>query len=157
MQSWVGAELGFIAQAYTAAKLTGKHPFLILCKSLPYRFLPFMYLLLAGTTVLTEREIGELRRVEQRFKHTSPDEEQEQEQEQEQGNDSTQPAEGSPRRSVNAALPMLGLVLGAVVGMVVTGIDGCDSHVDPVSQEHAPLPHTLVTIPRYCYHWMCCG
>ena len=125
MQSWVGAELGFILAAYKAAGVPCDDPFVVLVKSIPYRVLPLLMIAIPAMTIGMKKEIGELRRIEHEYlaKHTElPTDPQHTDHAAADGGGAMEPPADAPIRAVNAVLPLVTLVGGTVVGMAVTGV-----------------------------------
>jgi Na+/H+ antiporter NhaC len=128
VSTWVGFEISLIGDGLAAAAaasggqielaaLSDANPFTVFLHSIPYLFYPLLALLMVGLIVVLQRDFGPMLRAEQRASRgeglyrdgamlmTDT------------GAESLEPAEGTPLRWINAALPVF-----SVVGVVLLGL-----------------------------------
>ncbi|MFW6050648.1 MAG: Na+/H+ antiporter NhaC family protein [Myxococcota bacterium] len=116
VSSWIGVELSYIADQYAALGLTAD-PFVILLKTLPYRFYPILMLVFVLAVAWTGRDFGSMARAERRAQVSGqvlrpgsrP------------ASDLGEAAEEATPRWANAVVPIGVLVLVALAGMFATG------------------------------------
>jgi Na+/H+ antiporter NhaC len=68
ISSWIGVELGYIADQYRALGLEGE-PFDVFLRTLPYRFYPVLMIVFVGLVAWTGRDFGAMARAERRAFH----------------------------------------------------------------------------------------
>lgn len=116
VSSWIGVEVGYIADQYARLGIEGD-PYVVFLKTLPYRFYPLLMLWFGLVVVWTGRDFGPMRRAETRARETgavtAPD-----------ARPASQFAEADPGaspRAANALVPIAVVVAVTVVGMWTTG------------------------------------
>ncbi|MFC5382333.1 Na+/H+ antiporter NhaC family protein [Aquipuribacter nitratireducens] len=117
ISTWIGFEVGLIEEALASAGID-ESAYGVFVSSLPYRFYPVLALLLVFAVALSGRDIGSMRRAEQRALSGQVS----RRDDLASGSDDELAAkEGAPHRLVNAVVPLLVLV-GATLGFLfVTG------------------------------------
>lgn len=65
VSSWVGVEVGYIADQYASLGIPGD-PYLVFLETIPYRFYPLLMLWFGLVIVLTRRDFGPMREAERR-------------------------------------------------------------------------------------------
>jgi Na+/H+ antiporter NhaC len=127
--TWVGAEVGFIADGFTnyakdgstvPAFLAGTSAMTAFVQSIPYRFYPILSLLLVFLVCLTGRDFGPMLKAERRALRGegTPDQADPQ--------NPHQPADGAPRWWLGA-VPVLTLVVVTLTVLVATGLAADDT------------------------------
>jgi Na+/H+ antiporter NhaC len=121
VSSWVGVEMGYIADQYTLIGLDGE-PFVVLLQTLPHRYYPLLMLVFVGLVAWTGRDFGAMARAEARAFQSGqllregarP------------ASDLDEPASraGGSGSVANALVPIAVIVCTAVAGLVVTGRQG---------------------------------
>ena len=120
ISSWIGMEIGLIDDAYRALGLHGD-AYWVFIQSLPYRAYPILMLLFGFMIIWSRRDFGPMYRAEKRAR--------------EQGlllregarpaasfeGKEMQPAPETPKRWVNAVLPIVVTVAVVVLGMILDG------------------------------------
>jgi Na+/H+ antiporter NhaC len=120
--TWIGYEVGLIGEAVSRLPNYDEAAYSVFLNSLPYSFYPLLMIaFVLGVTTL-RRDFGPMLRAEQRaratgqlFRPGSTIARVEREA------SALEPPEGRPRRAINAALPILVLVVGVLAGLYVTG------------------------------------
>ena len=67
ISSWVGVELGYIQDQYSAIGLEKYGAFSVFLRTLPYRFFPLLSILVPLVSILTKRDFGSLLEAENEF------------------------------------------------------------------------------------------
>ena len=119
VSSWIGVEIGYIAAQYDELGLEGD-PFMVFLETIPYRFYPLLMIAFVIMVILARRDFGPMRRAEMRAR--------------EHGRvlrEGARPAadheaeHGLADRQephwINAAVPIVAVVLVALGGMYFTG------------------------------------
>jgi Na+/H+ antiporter NhaC len=120
ISTWVGFEVGLIAGAFTTLGLDF-NPYGVFVASIPYRFYPLFALVLGFTIAISRRDLGPMRKAEQRAALTGAviaD-----------GDiplaDYTQgglmPRDEVPKRALNAFVPIATVVIVTLAGLFVSG------------------------------------
>ncbi|MBX3273443.1 MAG: hypothetical protein KF729_24480 [Sandaracinaceae bacterium] len=126
VSSWVGVEVGYIADQYAAVGLAGD-PYLVFLETIPYRFYPILMLVFGLYVILMRRDFGPMHAAEQRAlrgeglvrpgsKPASDFDAHE-----------LTPPEGRPPRWAHAVIPIAVVIVTAVIGMYVTGSEALDA------------------------------
>jgi Na+/H+ antiporter NhaC len=121
ISSWVGVEVGYIADQYTALGLEGD-PYLVFLQTIPYRFYPLLMLWFGLLLVLTQRDFGPMAAAEARAAANgevsrpgaSPASDFEAEE--------LSPPAGSRPRWGLAVFPIVVVIAAAMIGMWATGV-----------------------------------
>ena len=120
ISSWVGVEVGYIADQYAALGLEGD-PYLVFLETIPYRFYPILMLWFGLLLVLTKRDFGPMLKAETRATQTgellAPGADPASDFEA----DVLLPPKGKKPRWINAVAPILVVITTAMVGMYTTG------------------------------------
>ncbi len=120
--TWIGFEVGLINEAIAQIPSLSLDGYGVFLESILYRFYPVLALFFVFVIAFTDREFGPMYDAEHRARTTGAV----------LGADARVdaaaaegaefvPPEGTPRRGINAILPVLVLVGGVLVGLVVTG------------------------------------
>ena len=123
ISAWIGFEVGLIAAAFTALDLP-LNAYATFIASIPYRFYPLLALVLGLTVALSDRDIGPMAKAERRARSTGKVLADGAVPLADFGAERLAPADGTPRRAINALLPILAVGCVAVVGMYVSGAAG---------------------------------
>ncbi len=126
ISTWIGFEVGLIGGAFTALDLP-YDPYLTFLASIPYRFYPFLMLVLGLTIALGRRDFGPMLRAERRALHSghviAP------------GDTALadfdhqdmEPPPGTKHLAVNAVLPVVTVIAVTLAGLVITGAPAVDA------------------------------
>ena len=125
VSSWVGVEVGYIADQYSALGIEGD-PYLIFLETIPYRFYPLLMLFFGLMIIVLRRDFGPMRRAEERALHdghlirpgSDPASDFE-------AKELSPPKGAKPRWSL-AVWPIVVVVVTAMAGMYVTGSAALD-------------------------------
>ena len=132
VSTWVGFEISLIGDGLAAAAaasggqielaaLADANPFTVFLHSIPYLFYPLLALFMVGMVVFLQRDFGPMLKAEQRASRgeglyrdgamlmTDT------------GSEVLEPAEGTPLRWINAALPVVSVVVVVLVGLYLEG------------------------------------
>ena len=120
VSSWVGVEVGYIADQYASLGIQGD-PYLVFLETIPYRFYPILMLWFGLMLIVTKRDFGPMLTAERRALHhghlsrpgSNPASDFDAKE--------LAPPEGQRPKWINAVAPILAVVLTAMVGMYVTG------------------------------------
>jgi Na+/H+ antiporter NhaC len=113
--TWIGAELSYIQDGINVIGLD-MSAYSVFFKSLAYSFYPLLTLGFVLMIILTGRDFGPMLKAECKARTASVSEAQTT------GNEST------PAHIVDALIPLLVLIIGTIVGLVVTGYDAAVWH-----------------------------
>ncbi|WP_420457324.1 Na+/H+ antiporter NhaC family protein [Rubrivirga sp.] len=120
--TWIGYEVGLIGTAIDALPGYDEGAYSVFLNSIPYSFYPILALFFVYLIAGTRRDFGPMLAAERRARQTgqlyrpgSNAEAAEAE------SDLMTPPEDAPKRLVNAVLPIGVLVVGVIVGLVLTG------------------------------------
>lgn len=127
ISTWIGFEVGLIAAAFTQLEISSEYnAYGTFLASILYRFYPLFALVLGFTIASTRRDFGPMLKAERRASRTGAVI----------GEGDTplafaaveklSPPEGSPRRAVNALVPIATVVVVTLVGLFITGADGLE-------------------------------
>ena len=127
ISTWIGYEVGLIDQGMQQAGMVGRNAYAVFLDMLPYSFYPIFTLAFGFILVSMNRDFGPMRIAERRARREGKlyrdgaqlatdltD------------SSSVMPAEGVRPRWWNAALPILTVVLVALAGLYVTGVDAIE-------------------------------
>ncbi|HJL15722.1 MAG TPA: Na+/H+ antiporter NhaC family protein [Sandaracinaceae bacterium LLY-WYZ-13_1] len=137
VSSWVGVEVGYIADQYAALGLEGD-PYLVFLETIPYRFYPLLMLWFGLMLVLFRRDFGPMATAERRAVHegallrpgADPASDFEA--------DELSPPEGADAHWIGAVVPIVVVIVTAMGGMYVTGHDALiDARQDAVATRDA--------------------
>jgi len=123
ISSWIGFEVGLIAAAFAVVDIPF-NAYTTFVASIPYRFYPIFALVLGFTIAVTGRDFGPMLKAERRARRTGklladgavP-----------LANFNTgilEPPPETPRRAINALLPILAVITITIVGMYTSGSEG---------------------------------
>ncbi len=114
--TWIGAELSYIVSG-TANLGIDESPYNILLSSIPYSFYPVFTLVFMFMLIMKRRDFGPMHRVETDARKNPP-------------TDDMQPHSQSQYKNVkgkerwyNAAIPVLIIIFGTIIGLLYTGWD----------------------------------
>lgn len=128
ISTWIGYEVGLIDEGLKQAGWVGMNAYAVFIDMLPYSFYPIFTLLFAAMLILLRRDFGPMYRAEKRARTegklfrdgaqlaTDLTE-----------SASVMPAEGVQPRWWNAALPILTVVLVALAGLYLTGVEALEA------------------------------
>jgi len=121
--TWIGFEVGLIGDTTKSLEGFTEGAYSVFLNSLPYSFYPWLAMLFVFVVALSGRDFGPMLRAERRARESGilwgegarieTD-------------DSAAPdhQDDRPERALNAVIPVLVLVVGVLVGLLVTGSDG---------------------------------
>ncbi|WNJ21486.1 Na+/H+ antiporter NhaC family protein [Pontibacter sp. G13] len=123
--TWIGAELSYIegGVANLANFPQDSSAYSIFLHSIPFSFYPILTLVFILMVVLTGRDFGPMLKAERRARATGKVFEQQEDVEMDAELSHFQPAPGVPIRAWNAAIPIVILVFGVIIGLLYTGWD----------------------------------
>jgi len=125
ISTWVGFEIGLIADAFAKLQLPFD-AYTTFLASIPYRFYPIFALVLGFTLASSGIDFGPMRRAEERTRRTGDPLGEDAEPIAEYGSQATEPPADIPKRALNAFLPILTVVAVTVLGLYVTGAAGLE-------------------------------
>jgi len=125
VSSWIGVEVGYIADQYQSLGLEGD-PYIVFLKTIPYRFYPLLMLVFGLSVVLWRRDFGPMYRAEHRARMTGRVIAEGAKPASHLGEDASGDAGVEPRW-LNAVVPIVAVVATAALGMWVTGTAAVDA------------------------------
>lgn len=125
ISTWIGFEVGLIAAAFTQLGIPF-NPYVTFIESIPYRFYPIFALVLGFTIAFACRDFGPMLKAELRASETGDVVAPGDKPLADYSESSLQPSPDTPRRAINAFLPILTVIVVTVVGMYVSGASGLD-------------------------------
>ena len=108
--TWIGAELSYINDGISAIGLDVS-AYSVFFNSLAYSFYPFLTLGFVLMIILSGRDFGSMLKAERKARAASAVET---------GMESGEPR---PAHAIDALIPMLVLILGTIIGLIITGYD----------------------------------
>ena len=128
--TWIGYEIGLIGDSLSKMDGLDTDAYLLFLNTLPYSFYPVMAIAFVFMVSASGRDFGPMLESERRAReHGSENAEVKPEKAQE--GETLKPAKGKPQRAFNAYIPVLVLVIGVVIGLYVTGLEGAADIVNP--------------------------
>ena len=120
--TWIGYQVGLIDEALKQVGAGDLEGYALFLESIPYAFYPILAIIFVFMVTGTGRDFGPMLAAERRARHTGVVESAPTEA----GEVSIDeqpivPIEDKPHRAINAALPVLILVLAVLIGLLVTG------------------------------------
>lgn len=128
ISTWIGYEIGLIDDALRSVGYHLENAYWILIESLPYRFYPILALVLGFLIAFTRRDFGPMFKAERRARDTG--------QLFREGaqlatdltdSSAVTPDERTPKRWWNAALPIATVLVAALVGLYITGVQSIEA------------------------------
>lgn len=129
--TWIGAELGYIGNGIDNINANGtviqEGVYSIFLHSLAYSYYPIFTLVFILMLILMKRDFGPMFKAETRARNTGevnatpPDEDDAAEL------NALTPKENTPLRARNAVIPVLIIVLGTLVGLLITGFNAAEA------------------------------
>ncbi len=119
VSTWIGAELSYIADGVAEIGLE-QTPYSIFFNSLAYSFYPIFALLFILLLVSRRRDFGPMLKAERQARHREPVDMVEE------GpgiSGKMKPVKGIRFRSINAIIPILVIIVGAITGLIYTGLE----------------------------------
>ncbi|MEM9553892.1 MAG: Na+/H+ antiporter NhaC family protein [Acidobacteriota bacterium] len=126
ISTWVGFEIGLIGDAFERLELPFD-AYSAFLSSIPYRFYPFLALVLVLTVALSRRDLGAMWRAETRARSTGRVLGEGARPIAEYGSAEVEPPAEAPKRALNALLPIAVVVVVTVLGLWRTGAAGLEA------------------------------
>lgn len=134
--TWIGAELGYIKDGISSLPDLNESPYVVFVNSLAYSFYPVFTLVFILFLIFKRKDFGPMLKAERRARTTGRVSEARAAHEEEKINEeigSLTPTEDVPHRWWNAAIPVLVVIVGTILGLYFTGREN-------TSQEELALP-----------------
>jgi Na+/H+ antiporter NhaC len=128
--TWIGYEIGLIGDSLSKMDGLDTDAYLLFLNTLPYSFYPIMAIAFVFMVSASGRDFGPMLESERRAREQGS-ENAEVKPEKAQEGETLKPVKGKPQRAFNAYIPVLVLVIGVVVGLYVTGLEGAADIVNP--------------------------
>ncbi|MEM8931810.1 MAG: Na+/H+ antiporter NhaC family protein [Acidobacteriota bacterium] len=123
ISTWVGFEIGLIADAFTSLGLQ-LDPYGTFVQTIPYRFYPIFALTMVLMIALGGVDFGPMRRAERRARTTGRLLDEGAQPIADYSNAEVEPPADAPKRAANALLPILTVIVMVVLGLWITGRAG---------------------------------
>lgn len=121
ISSWVGLQIGYTKAVLDALGLSPPlNGFVVVLRSLPYRFFPLLYLLLILLVLVSGKDFGPMANSEKSGE--AMDSETDSKGATEGGGGGIMPKPGTPLRSSNAVVPFGAVIVVTFVGMIIDGM-----------------------------------
>lgn len=125
ISSWVGLQIGYTKAVLESLGVSSVDGFVVVLRSIPFRFFPLFYLLLILVILVSRRDFGPMRESEQgsagpQGQSTSLQSGVEGGSEGERAGITPKP--GTPLRSSNALIPFTAVIMVTCVGMIFDGV-----------------------------------
>lgn len=120
VSSWVGVEVGYIADQYAALGIEGD-PYMVFLETIPYRFYPLLMLFFGLMLIVWRRDFGPMLTAERRAIETGALMRDGADPASDFDAEELRPPEGTTPRWVNAVIPIVVVIATAVMGMAFTG------------------------------------
>jgi Na+/H+ antiporter NhaC len=120
--TWIGYQVGLIGDAISYIPDLNSEAYLLFLQTIPYSFYPLLAIAFVFMVALTGRDFGPMARAEEQARNRGVEEDE--------GHldssmaEDCEPIEAvadKPQRAINAALPILMLIMGVMGGLYVTG------------------------------------
>jgi len=125
ISSWIGFEVGLIAAAFATLGIQ-QNAYLTFVASIPYRFYPIFALVLGFTIAVSGRDFGPMLKAERRSRKSGKVLDDAAVPLADLNNEHLTPPESAPKRSRNAIVPILAVIVVTIGGMMVNGSEGLD-------------------------------
>ena len=120
--TWIGYEVGLIGTAVAKLPTYDESAYAVFLQSIPYSFYPILALGFVYAIAVSRRDFGPMLRAERRARETGQLYRPGSSIEQAEAESSVLvPDEHTPRRAFNAVIPIVVLVVGVLVGLLITG------------------------------------
>jgi Na+/H+ antiporter NhaC len=122
--TWIGYQVGLLGTAIEGIEGFSQGAYSVFLSSLPYNFYPFLALFFVFLIAYSRYDFGPMYEAEKRARETGEvlgTEAQVDEAASE--GEELEPPDGTPRRALNAVIPIVVLVGGVLVGLYATGLD----------------------------------
>ncbi len=120
ISSWIGVEIGYIADQYRALGIEGD-AYVIFLRTIPHLFYPILMLIFGFIVIFTRRDFGPMWRAERRARRTGKLMADEARPASDFEDPTIAPKPDAPRRWINAAVPVVVVITTILVGMYLDG------------------------------------
>jgi len=123
--TWIGAELSYIDGAISTLEGfdTGLTPYSIFISSLKYSFYPILTLIFILILIYTKRDYGAMYKAETRARTTGQVSPAATDSEDKSEMEDLSPVKGAPLKWRNAVIPVMGVILMTIFGLIDTGME----------------------------------
>ncbi|UCF78052.1 MAG: Na+/H+ antiporter NhaC family protein [Candidatus Eiseniibacteriota bacterium] len=125
ISTWIGYEVGLIADSFTALGIT-ESPYLAFVRSIPFRFYPIFALVLGFAVAMSGRDFGPMLKAEIRARTLGKTSSDKAVPLADFDSPTLSPDEGAKTRWYNAAVPILTVVVATLVGLYVSGMSALE-------------------------------
>ncbi len=119
--TWIGYQVGLIGEAISYIPDLDAEAYLLFLSTIPYNFYPLLAVAFVFMVAWTGRDFGPMAKAEQHARKYGVEPGGHLESSMAEDCEPIESVEGKPQRAINAALPILMLVLGVMGGLYVTG------------------------------------
>jgi Na+/H+ antiporter NhaC len=121
--TWIGAELGYIANGIESISEISESPYSIFLNSLSYSFYPVLTIIFIFMLIYKQRDFGSMYKAEIKARSANQLNTSEREDNKDQSLSEFDAKEGVKEKAFNAVIPIIVIVFGAIAGMLYTGYD----------------------------------
>jgi Na+/H+ antiporter NhaC len=119
--TWIGYQVGLIGEAISYIPDLDAEAYLLFLSTIPYNFYPLLAIAFVFMVAWTGRDFGPMAKAEKQAREHGVESGGHLESSMAEDCEPIEPAAGKPQRAINAALPILALVLGVMGGLYFTG------------------------------------
>ena len=119
--TWIGYQVGLIGESVSYIPDLDAEAYLLFLSTIPYNFYPLLAIAFVFMVAWTGRDFGPMAKAEKQARENGVEDGGHLESSMAEDCEPIEAVDGKPQRAINAALPILMLVLGVMGGLYVTG------------------------------------
>ena len=124
--TWIGYQVGLIGEAISYIPDLDAEAYLLFLSTIPYNFYPLLAIAFVFMVAWTGRDFGPMAKAEKNARENGVEDGGHLDSSMAEDCEPIEAVSGKPQRAINAALPILMLVLGVMGGLYVTGKAGVE-------------------------------
>jgi Na+/H+ antiporter NhaC len=124
--TWIGYQVGLIGEAISYIPDLDAEAYLLFLSTIPYNFYPLLAIAFVFMVAWTGRDFGPMAKAEKNARENGVEDGGHLDSSMAEDCEPIEAVSGKPQRAINAALPILMLVLGVMGGLYVTGRAGVE-------------------------------
>ncbi len=119
--TWIGYQVGLIGESISYIPDLDAEAYLLFLSTIPYNFYPLLAISFVFMIALSGRDFGPMAKAEREARENGVEDDSHLESSMAEDCEPIEAVKGKPQRAINAALPILMLILGVIGGLYVTG------------------------------------
>ena len=124
--TWIGYQVGLIGESISYIPDLDAEAYLLFLSTIPYNFYPLLAIAFVFMVASTGRDFGPMWKAEQNARENGVEADDHLDSSMAEDCEPIEAVRGKPQRAINAALPILMLILGVMGGLYVTGRSSLD-------------------------------